>query len=90
MGYTKKTKFVYGPVSPNVCARCRAMMIVNLSSLKTSKTAAVLMAGVTILSTPCPINEPIVELTYSLHTSVCKNGTAKNPKIDKKNQALMG
>ena len=79
-------KFLYGPVSPNFCARRSVMMIINLSESlakplvmaklnmaylsslnkrakllssylpikQTSKTAVVLLAGVTISGTPCP------------------------------------
>ena len=51
---TKKSKFLYGPVSPNFWARRSVMMILNLSSLKNRATAVVLLAGVTISGTPCP------------------------------------
>ena len=72
-GVNQKTKFLYGPVSSNFCARRSVMMILNLSESlakplchgktehgifvkfkKPSKTAVVLIAGVTISGTPCP------------------------------------
>ena len=48
----KKSKFLEGPVNPNSCSRHSVRMILNFK--KTSKTAVVLIAGVTISGTPCP------------------------------------
>ena len=57
--------FLYGPVSPNFCARLEIFIWSRISKFlrpaqryddlnKTSKTAVVLLAGVTISGTPCP------------------------------------
>ena len=67
-GLYKKSKFFWDPISPNFCARCVALWWITCQAAchgktehgifvkfkKTSKTAVILIAGVTISGTPCP------------------------------------